>query len=36
MKAAVITFPGSNRDGDVAKALKQAGASVAHVWHGDH
>lgn len=35
MKAAVITFPGSNRDGDVAKALKQAGASVAHVWHAD-
>ena len=35
MKAAVITFPGSNRDGDVAKALKQAGAEVAHVWHGD-
>ena len=35
MKAAVITFPGSNRDGDVAKALKQAGAEVAHVWHAD-
>jgi phosphoribosylformylglycinamidine synthase len=35
MKAAVITFPGSNRDGDVAKALKQAGASVDHVWHAD-
>jgi len=35
MRAAVITFPGSNRDGDVAKALKQAGASVDHVWHAD-
>jgi phosphoribosylformylglycinamidine synthase len=35
MKAAVITFPGSNRDGDVAKALKQAGATVVHVWHAD-
>ena len=35
MKAAVITFPGSNRDGDVAKALKQAGADVVHVWHAD-
>jgi len=35
MRAAVITFPGSNRDGDVAKALRQAGASVDHVWHGD-
>lgn len=35
MKAAVITFPGSNRDGDVARALKQAGAAVDHVWHAD-
>ncbi|KPF66896.1 phosphoribosylformylglycinamidine synthase [Bosea sp. AAP35] len=35
MKAAVITFPGTNRDGDVAKALKQAGANVVHVWHAD-
>jgi phosphoribosylformylglycinamidine synthase I len=35
MKAAVITFPGSNREGDVAKALRQAGATVAHVWHAD-
>jgi len=35
MRAAVITFPGSNRDGDVAKALKQAGAKVDHVWHAD-
>lgn len=35
MKAAVITFPGSNREGDVAKALRQAGASVAPVWHAD-
>ena len=35
MKAAVITFPGSNREGDVAKALVQAGATVAHVWHAD-
>ncbi|WP_439499272.1 phosphoribosylformylglycinamidine synthase subunit PurQ [Bosea sp. (in: a-proteobacteria)] len=35
MKAAVVTFPGSNRDGDVATALRQAGASVSHVWHAD-
>ena len=35
MKAAVITFPGSNREGDVAKALRQAGAEVVHVWHAD-
>lgn len=35
MKAAVITFPGSNRDGDVAGALRQAGAVVEPVWHAD-
>lgn len=35
MRAAVITFPGSNRDGDVARALRQAGAGVDHVWHAD-
>ena len=35
MKAAVITFPGSNREGDVARALRQAGAAVDHVWHAD-
>jgi phosphoribosylformylglycinamidine synthase len=33
MKAAVIVFPGSNRDGDVVKALAQAGARVEKVWH---
>ncbi|MGI6245041.1 MAG: phosphoribosylformylglycinamidine synthase subunit PurQ [Pseudochelatococcus sp.] len=35
MKAAVIIFPGSNRDGDVAQALAQAGADVVRVWHAD-
>jgi phosphoribosylformylglycinamidine synthase I len=35
MKAAVIVFPGSNREGDVARALTQAGASVTKVWHAD-
>ncbi len=35
MKAAVITFPGSNRDGDVSKALRQAGAEVVPIWHAD-
>jgi phosphoribosylformylglycinamidine synthase len=35
VKAAVVTFPGSNREGDVAKALAQAGANVVHVWHAD-
>ncbi|MCF3972543.1 phosphoribosylformylglycinamidine synthase subunit PurQ [Paracoccus salsus] len=35
MKAAVITFPGSNCDRDLAVALEQAGARVARVWHKD-
>jgi phosphoribosylformylglycinamidine synthase subunit PurQ / glutaminase len=35
MKAAVIVFPGSNRDRDVARALRQAGAKVAMVWHAE-
>lgn len=35
MRAAVITFPGSNRDRDVARALRQAGAEVAAVWHAE-
>jgi phosphoribosylformylglycinamidine synthase len=35
MRAAVITFPGSNREGDVARALRVAGADVSHVWHAE-
>lgn len=35
MKAAVITFPGSNCDRDLAVALGQAGARVEKVWHKD-
>ncbi|CAH1664207.1 MULTISPECIES: phosphoribosylformylglycinamidine synthase subunit PurQ [unclassified Chelatococcus] len=35
MKAAVVVFPGSNRDGDVARALTAAGASVTSAWHAD-
>lgn len=35
MKAAVVTFPGSNCDRDLAVALKQAGAEVSTVWHKD-
>ncbi|RJE85335.1 phosphoribosylformylglycinamidine synthase subunit PurQ [Paracoccus onubensis] len=35
MKAAVITFPGSNCDRDLVVALQQAGAEVARVWHKD-
>jgi phosphoribosylformylglycinamidine synthase I len=35
MKSAVIVFPGSNREGDVAKALAQAGSKVEKVWHAE-
>ncbi len=35
MKAAVIVFPGSNREGDVVKALGLAGARVEKVWHAE-
>ena len=33
MKAVIVVFPGSNRDGDVARALRLSGAEVASVWH---
>jgi phosphoribosylformylglycinamidine synthase subunit PurQ / glutaminase len=36
MKAAVITFPGSNRENDIARALRTAGAEVKAAWHQDH
>lgn len=36
MKAAVITFPGSNCDRDLAVAFERAGAQVVRVWHKDH
>lgn len=37
MKAAVLLFPGLNREGDVARALEQAsGSRPAIVWHADH
>jgi phosphoribosylformylglycinamidine synthase len=35
MKAAVITFPGSNCDRDLAVAFEGAGFDVARVWHKD-
>ena len=35
MKAAVIVFPGSNCDRDMAVALRAAGAVVSMVWHKD-
>jgi phosphoribosylformylglycinamidine synthase I len=33
LKAAVLLFPGSNRERDVARALARAGAEVEIVWH---
>jgi phosphoribosylformylglycinamidine synthase len=33
LHAAVLLFPGSNREGDVVRALRQAGARVEIVWH---
>jgi len=35
MKSAVIVFPGSNRDRDAVRALRQTGAEVATVWHAE-
>ncbi len=35
MKAAVVTFPGSNCDRDLAVAFETAGFQVARVWHKD-
>ena len=35
MKAAVVTFPGSNCDRDLALAFTRAGFEVARVWHKD-
>ena len=35
MRAAVITFPGSNCDRDLAVAFERAGAEVVRVWHKD-
>jgi phosphoribosylformylglycinamidine synthase subunit PurQ / glutaminase len=36
MKAAIIVFPGSNRDRDVGRALRDATSRApVYVWHGD-
>lgn len=35
MKAAVLVFPGSNCDRDLAVALRQSGFDVEMVWHKD-
>jgi phosphoribosylformylglycinamidine synthase subunit PurQ / glutaminase len=37
MKAAIVVFPGSNREGDMARALTQAiGRPPQMLWHHDH
>jgi phosphoribosylformylglycinamidine synthase len=36
MKAAVVLFPGSNREGDAARALRASGIETSVVWHGEH
>jgi len=35
MHAAVVVFPGSNREADVARALRLSGAKVSLVWHAE-
>ncbi|MCG6902780.1 MAG: phosphoribosylformylglycinamidine synthase subunit PurQ [Rhodobacter sp.] len=35
MKAAILVFPGSNCDRDLAQAFRAAGAEVQMVWHKD-
>ncbi len=35
MRAAIVVFPGSNRESDVARALQMAGARVSMVWHAE-
>jgi phosphoribosylformylglycinamidine synthase subunit PurQ / glutaminase len=36
MRAAVVVFPGSNRESDVVRALRRSGAEVSLVWHAEH
>lgn len=37
MKFGIVTFPGSNREGDAALAIREGvGAEVVHLWHKDH
>ena len=36
MRAAVVLFPGSNREGDAVRALRTAGIAADTVWHGEH
>ena len=36
MRAAVVTFPGSNCDHDLYKAMQQVGADAEFLWHRTH
>jgi phosphoribosylformylglycinamidine synthase I len=35
MRAAVVTFPGINRQEDIARAFTLAGGEAVHAWHAD-
>lgn len=35
MRAAVITFPGINRENDIAHAITLGGGEAVHAWHAD-
>lgn len=35
MRAAILTFPGINRQDDIARAFTIAGAEAVHAWHAD-
>ena len=35
MKAAIVVFPGTNREVDMKDALERAGAETVMAWHGD-
>lgn len=35
MKAGIVVFPGSNCDSDVYNVLKELGADVKYIWHGE-
>jgi phosphoribosylformylglycinamidine synthase subunit PurQ / glutaminase len=35
VKAAVVVFPGTNREHDIARAIRLAGGTADLVWHGD-
>ncbi|MHA7145757.1 phosphoribosylformylglycinamidine synthase subunit PurQ [Arthrobacter sp. TmT3-37] len=36
VKVGVVTFPGSLDDRDAVRAVRLAGGSAIHLWHGDH